>query len=76
MEAVRLPQLTQRLTDAAAAVAPAGSDAWELHRRAAERKAGGEDVLMLTLGAPDTPAPAEAVEAAINALRSDQPAMW
>jgi hypothetical protein len=66
-----LPELTE-----AAAAAALSSSAWQLHRRAAERTAAGARVLMLTLGAPDTPAPAVAVEAAVAALRSDTPALW
>jgi hypothetical protein len=68
---LRLPELTE-----AAAAAALSSSAWQLHRRAAERTAAGARVLMLTLGAPDTPAPAVAVEAAVAALRSDTPALW
>ena len=73
---MRLPQLTRALAAAAAATASAGSGAWELHRRAAARVAAGADVLMLTIGSPDTPAPAAAVDAAVNGLRSSSPAMW
>ena len=91
-----LPPLTQRLLRDAAAAAADGTvgGAWALHREAVARVAAGEELLLLTLGSPDTvscasalascfdvvppsqPAPEVAVEAAVAALRSPDPAMW
>lgn len=51
-------------------------DAWALHRVALARVAAGAQLTVLTLGSPDQPAAAEAVDAAAAALRSPSPALW
>lgn len=74
-----LPSLTRLLT--ARKLAEAGGkgayDAWSLHRQAVARQQAGHDVLLLTMGSPDSPAPSAAVEVAVAALRNrDTPALW
>lgn len=47
-----------------------GGAKWDLHVRARERIAAGEDVVDLTIGNPDVPAPSDLVEAAVAAMRA------
>jgi aspartate/methionine/tyrosine aminotransferase len=78
--AMRLPKFTQTLLADAEAQHAGGSgedDAWALYRAAKRRRAAGEQLIDLTIGAPDTPAPRQAVDAAVAALKSsDRPELW
>lgn len=49
-------------------VAGLGSDKWRVHIRARQMMARGEAVILLTIGEPDQPTPAELVDAAHRAL--------
>jgi len=51
-------------------MAGSGSDKWQLHWLAQQRTAAGHDVLMLTIGEPDFPAPDHVVDTAIASLRA------
>ena len=75
---MRLPQLTRLLLSRAAAAATPGAtgDAWALARRATARAEAGAKVLQLTVGSPDTPAPWQAVSAAVEALQSTDRRLW
>ena len=76
---MRLPALTaQLLSRKVAELGGKGAfDAWGIHRRAVKLQEEGREVLLLTIGSPDTPTPAAAVEAAVKALRNtDTPALW
>jgi arginine:pyruvate transaminase len=46
------------------------TQAWNVHRLASERRARGEDVIMLTIGDPDFETPPVVVEAAYASLRA------
>jgi len=50
-------------------VAGRGSGAWAVHIEARRRQEAGEDVIFLTVGDPDQDAPAEVIEATVDALR-------
>ena len=50
-------------------LAGAGRSAWSIQQEAALLRAGGREVIALTIGDPDQPAPASVVEATIAALR-------
>jgi arginine:pyruvate transaminase len=52
------------------AIAEAGMDAWELSDRAARRAEAGEDIILLTVGDPDSPTPECVVDAATRSLRA------
>lgn len=54
--------ITQRL-------AGLGGAKWDVHLRAKEMVAEGHDILELTIGEPDVPAPVELVDVAVDALR-------
>lgn len=47
-----------------------GGAKWELHAAARERVAAGQDVIELTIGNPDVPAPCHLVDAAAEAMRA------
>ena len=47
-----------------------GGAKWEVHFAARDRMEAGQDVIDLTIGNPDVPAPEELVEAAVGAMRS------
>ena len=51
-------------------IAGEGSSAWDIHFRAQERLARGEDVVILSVGDPDFDTPAAIVETARTELRS------
>ena len=51
-------------------IAGLGSDKWEVHYRARERISQGEDIIMLSIGEPDFPAPPAVMEKAIDSLRA------
>jgi arginine:pyruvate transaminase len=46
-----------------------GAGAWAVHIEARRRREAGEDVILLTVGDPDQPAPSAVIEATIAALR-------
>jgi arginine:pyruvate transaminase len=46
-----------------------GKNGWEVHFRAAARKAAGEDITMLSIGDHDFPSPPASVEACVRHLR-------
>src|SRR5262245_30556303 len=63
---MRVARLTER-------VVGEGADAWEVHERAMERRARGDDIILLSIGDPDfdTPTPIRAAaEAALRAGRT------
>ncbi len=47
-----------------------GSAAWEIHERAREREARGEDVIVLSIGDPDFDTPTAITDVAIESLRA------
>ena len=49
-----------------------GSNAWHVHDLAGERKARGEDVIMLTIGDPDFDTPPAIIDAAIASLHASR----
>ncbi len=51
-------------------MAGSGSDKWQLHWLAQQRSADGHDVLMLTIGEPDFPAPKHVIDTAIASLHA------
>lgn len=51
-------------------IAGKGCAAWDLHHAARAAQAAGRDILLLTVGDPDLPAPVFAREAAIQELRT------
>lgn len=51
-------------------VAGLGSDKWRVHFRARQLMAAGEAVILLTIGEPDLPTPAELVDTTVRALRA------
>ncbi len=50
-------------------IAGTGADAWLTHHQAAEARARGEDVIVLSVGDPDIDTPAPVLERAIEQLR-------
>ncbi|HVH73739.1 MAG TPA: pyridoxal phosphate-dependent aminotransferase [Stellaceae bacterium] len=46
-----------------------GAGAWTVHIEARRRREAGEDVILLTVGDPDQPAPQSVIEATVAALR-------
>jgi arginine:pyruvate transaminase len=60
---MRFSDLTQR-------IAGDGAAAWDIHYRALELKAQGEDILLLSVGDPDFDTPAPIVDAAIDSLKA------
>jgi len=50
-------------------VAGRGSGAWAVHAEARRRQESGEDIIFLSVGDPDQDAPAEVIEATVDALR-------
>ena len=46
-----------------------GSNRWAVHERAVARRAAGDEIVMLSIGEPDTPTPSPIVEAAVDSLR-------
>ena len=46
------------------------TQAWNVHRLASERRARGDDIIMLTIGDPDFETPPVVVEAAYAAMRA------
>lgn len=74
---MRLPARTQQLLARAEAGASGVDDAWALYRIAKQRRAAGAQLIDLTIGAPDTPAPQQAVDAVVAALQCrDNPELW
>lgn len=59
---MKYSSLTQR-------IAGEGSAAWDIHYRAMELKASGEDIIVLSVGDPDFDTPKPIVEAAVKSLR-------
>lgn len=51
-------------------IAGEGAEAWTIHYKAREAQDRGEDVIVLSIGDPDLPAPAPVLERAIEALRA------
>jgi arginine:pyruvate transaminase len=62
---MRFSPLTER-------VAGRGSGAWSVHIEARQRRAAGEDVILLTVGDPDQAPPEAMIEATVAALRAHQ----
>ncbi len=56
-------QLTQRLSNL-------GGAKWDIHFRARTLAAQGNDIIEMTIGEPDIPAPPELIEAAVNSMRA------
>src|SRR5919202_4225956 len=50
-------------------IAGAGAGTWKIHFEAAQQRAAGRDVILLTVGDPDQPPPAAAIGATVDALR-------
>ncbi len=46
-----------------------GSRVWAVHERGAELQAAGRDVILLSIGEPDFPAPAPIVDALVDSIR-------
>ena len=51
-------------------IAGEGAEAWAIHYKAREAQERGEDVIVLSIGDPDLPAPAPVLERALEALRA------
>ena len=51
-------------------IAGEGAEAWTMHYKAREAQERGEDVIVLSIGDPDLPAPAPVLERALDALRA------
>lgn len=51
-------------------IAGEGAEAWTIHYKARDAQERGEDVIVLSIGDPDLPAPAPVLERAIDALRA------
>jgi aspartate/methionine/tyrosine aminotransferase len=51
-------------------IAGEGAEAWLIHYKAREAQERGEDVIVLSIGDPDLPAPAPVLERALEALRA------
>ena len=62
MKALPLSQTSLRIQNR-------GFFGWDIHERAANRKANGEDIILLTLGDPDLDTPQHICEGLVNALR-------
>src|SRR6056297_2758899 len=60
---MRFSKVTERL-------AGQGGAKWAVHFRAAEMAAAGRDVIRLTIGEPDVPAPDSLTDAATSAMRA------
>ncbi|BAN49766.1 pyridoxal phosphate-dependent aminotransferase [Metapseudomonas resinovorans] len=60
---MRFSDLTQR-------IAGDGAAAWNIHYRALERQARGDDILLLSVGDPDFDTPQPIVQAAVDSLLS------
>ncbi|MBM3103966.1 pyridoxal phosphate-dependent aminotransferase [Pseudomonas sp. V1] len=60
---MRFSDLTQR-------IAGDGAAAWDIHYRALDLQAQGQDILLLSVGDPDFDTPTPIVQAAIDSLRS------
>lgn len=60
---VRYASLTTRLHGG-------GSRAWDVHERGCELLAQGRDVILLSIGEPDFPAPTHVVEAMVDSIRA------
>lgn len=60
---MRYSPLTQRLQGL-------GGAKWEIHRLARQMKAGGHEVIELTIGEPDVPCPSELIAAATAAMEA------
>ncbi len=58
---MRFSDLTQR-------IAGDGAAAWNIHYRALERQANGDDILLLSVGDPDFDTPQPIIQAAIDSL--------
>ena len=58
---MRFSDLTQR-------IAGDGAAAWNIHYRALERQARGDDILLLSVGDPDFDTPQPIIQAAIDSL--------
>lgn len=66
----RAPSLGARaFSSLAERIASVATGAWRIHELAVERRLAGHDVIVLSLGEPDSPPPEAAVEAAVAALR-------
>ncbi len=59
-----------RLARRCEALGGTGAEAWEIHGRGQAAAARGEDVIVLSVGDPESDAPIAAVDAAVDALRS------
>ncbi|WP_226702737.1 pyridoxal phosphate-dependent aminotransferase [Microbulbifer elongatus] len=59
-----------KYSDVTRRIAGEGSSAWDIHFRAQERLAAGEDVVILSVGDPDFATPAPIVDTACAELRS------
>lgn len=57
-----------KYTDTIGRLATGAPDAWAIHRRAKQMMADGRDVIAMTIGEPDVPAPDLIIEATIDAL--------
>lgn len=51
-------------------IAGLGSDKWAVHYRAKEKIAAGDQVIMLSIGEPDFPAPAAVMNKAVDSLKA------
>jgi arginine:pyruvate transaminase len=60
----------RRFSSLAGRITEGAGGSWRVHQLAAERVAAGRDVIVLSLGEPDFPPPAPAVEAAVAGLRT------
>jgi arginine:pyruvate transaminase len=59
-----------RFSPLVARIAGSGSEAWRIHFEAVRERAGGRDVLLLTVGDPDQHPPEPVIEATVAALRA------
>lgn len=59
---MRYSKLTRRLIGE-------GADAWSIHARAGDRKAAGDDVILLSVGDPDFDTPRPIVDTAVKSMR-------
>lgn len=62
--------VTRSFSALAERIAALEGDSWLVHRLAIERRRRGEDVIVLSLGEPDVPAPQPVVDAAVTSLRA------
>ena len=60
---MRYSSLTERLSGLGAA-------RWHVHQRAVDRQAAGDDIVMLSIGEPDSPTPPAIVDVAVASLRA------